>query len=176
MSDVVCCDRLVENDLVARVASSMDAAGMAHPPFALVPGRCRYCGHSLGYAYAMTREVNGQVQRAQYAADSPEAARMQDLQGIRGFRLGSGVALVQGRHENAQTFPTILLTTNGACEALTEEVFRRASAIVRERSRRAALTQAVQGQARELATRSAARAAARALAGSLVQDTPSDGF
>jgi len=166
------CGQLGEAERVARVASAMDTAGMVHPPFPLKPGICRFCGHSLPYAYSATLWHEDAPKRAEWSQGEPMGDKLELMEAGR-LDLGAGTALVYRKHERpmkhtglrrlGDEMPDVLLSPNGACASLTEDVFRRASVVARERGARAAAERLARTTARERVARQAAAAAARAM-------------
>lgn len=171
---IVACGQLSTADLVARVASSMDSAGMSHPPFRLRPGFCRFCDHPLPHAFAAVGFIDGTIKRADWNEGDAVETKLQ-LNSSGQMELGNATALValkgslvyeqeEGLRPLGYMFHEILLAPHGACAALTDEVFRRASVLVRQRAEQVRLKEAAQGDAKQMVARVAARKAAAALA------------
>lgn len=168
------CGQLAFPALVARVASTMDLNGMAHPPYHLKPGRCRFCDHALPYAYSAGMVgPDGELKRVEWKEGEPMGEKLQ-LNEAGALELGHGIALVytqggvartlEGLRRIGDMIPPVLLATNGACDALTDEVFRAASVVARKRGDEARKANAARESARELQAKKAARAAAAQMA------------
>lgn len=181
MSTTIPCGQLAAPALISRVASTMDTAGFAHPSYRAEAGRCRFCGHPLPHAFAALTVVDGVVKRVEWNPGDPLEAKLM-VQEAGAVELGTGVALVYrkeakpmvhtGLHRMGDNLPDVLLVAQGACEALTESIFREASRVVRERAAKATMATQVNASAKEMAAKRAARLAASALAGTMSRPTP----
>lgn len=169
------CGQLATPALIARVASTMDDNGIAQPSYAAQPGRCRFCGHPLPYAFSATAWIDGEIKRVEWNEGDPIGEKM-TVNAAGAMELGAGVAMVYGRDQLqvvrtvsgmrpiGQMIPPILLASNGACEALSSEVFRLASVISRQRGSKRRQEMQTNATAKEMAGKRAVEAAARRLA------------
>lgn len=168
------CAQLARPALVARLASTMDTSGMAHPSYALRPGFCRFCNHPLPYQFSVTGVVEGVVKRMEWSEGDPVEDKI-EVNEAGALELGNGTALVHrkdkknvsryvGLHRCGDNVPDLLLAPNGACAVLTNDVFAAASRVAREKATKLREAQQVRASAHQLAAQKAARIAARSMA------------
>lgn len=155
----------------------MDDNGLSRPHYEAQPGRCRFCAHPLPYAYAATSVVDDAIKRVEWNEADPISAKL-TFNESGSLELGNGVALVHrrdvagitthtGLRHIGEHFPTVLLAANGACDALTGEVFRQASAIARDKATKRRTALLTNASAKEIATKRAVAIAAKRLAGTM---------
>lgn len=170
----------------------MDENGIViKPPYDADAGSCCFCNHALPYAYSLTAIEGSKVVRGEFPLGSKEADAMEDLD-MPIHSLGAGIGLIwpkgkereqvkrlvqqagtnkfRGLHEPVSR-PSIVLATNRICEAVSEDIFRQASRVARERGTKRRLAIQTNVSAKEIASKRAVANAARKLAGGMLEQS-----